>query len=298
MSVASKIRDTIAGVVPGADPETAAAIERVHAADALLSDLQLKEQAAAGELTKLERLEGQEALAAEQGDRSRYDKYRSEVEGAQEALRRLQAAIREAARQQHEAKVHLHQLGKRGQIKTAKRLTKMRADATAEYVAASAAEAKALERLLEINDKIAFFWPGGGPPAGALLGTDELMPAIAVERFRLLPRTPLESRPKLPGADSGVFLPAPKEIKPIATAMDEANSYLLRVIEQGPVLPDRNEAPEAAPDLATDPDAELLNVPEAPRLNAQPAKGRTFHADEVMAEIKTVQVSVEKEKRK
>jgi hypothetical protein len=294
MSVASKIRDTIAGVVPGADPETAAAIERVHAADALLSDLQAKEQAAAGELTKLERLEGQEALAAEQGDRSRYDKYRSEVEGAQEAVRRLQAAIREAARLQHEAKVHLHQLGKRGQIKTAKRLTKMRADAIADLTAAYEAEAKAQERLLEINDKIAFFWPGGGPPAGALLGTDELMPAIAVERFRVLPRAPLQTRPKLPGADSGVFLAAPKDIKPIATTIEEANGYLLRLIEQGPV----QAAPETPPDLAPDPAAELLNVPEAPRLNAQPAKGPMVHADQVMATIRPVHLSVEKEKRK
>lgn len=275
MSVASKIKDAIAGMVPDADPETVTAIDRVHAAAALLTDLRAKEQTAIADLHQLERREGQEALAAEQGDRSRYEKYSAEVERAREVLRRLQAALREASRQEHEAKSQLHLLGKRGQIKTAKRLTKMRADAIADLAGAYEAEAKAQERLLEINDKIAFSWPDGAPPAGGLIGSTELMDAIAVERFRMLPRTPLQGhRPTLPGANNGTFLPAPKDIKSLAQAMDEANAYLLDLVEQGPVPAPQDTRHDPLPALDNEQSAPR---PQAPIINANNIPLKTVH---------------------
>ena len=119
-----------------------------------------------------------------------------------------------------------------------------RVDHAKAFEAALAATVQALRDLVEASRAAAAAWPGTPPNFGAALSDSELTNLIAFEMFRQghVPRMtggqrPADRRfPSLPAPKSPSFdfTDQPQLVPSLASKIDEANNYALRILHGGP----------------------------------------------------------------
>ncbi len=257
------------------------AIDAVHEAEELVQSLETKLLTLSIARTKAEEQLGAAALLAEADPDGLDAEYQAKVKAVEEIeayQRRVRQALKSAGSKLQAAKADVHTLGQADLVKTQTRFTVARAKAAERMSAGLKEYAAGYLDLHRANERIAFSWPAGVLPRGALLDASEIANALAIELFRVCPTEVLKKgTPPLPGARPSFGLGNPALLKSFSDTLAEANAYLLqRVAEVPSVHLSIDPVEYVAPALAEP-------QPVEPAEPAQPVQTR--NAVELMAEM-------------
>jgi hypothetical protein len=271
----SKLTDTIkAFAASEGEDATTAAVRAVHDARALHGKLYAEGEKLQRERHELEVKLGTVAL----DDRAAFDALDKQHQKLLADIRHNTVAQDAASDRLQEAQRRLREITNDSflhKVEKKARLTERQANEVEEAERAYIAKIKLLingrtELATMLQER------GVGTPGGLALDGDAVLELVALDLFRLNPVGALAGpgEYQMPGAVSGTLLDAAK-VTPLPDTIKQCNAALLRDLRAAPAPQPAERKAEAQPD----PDAELLNVPEAPRLNA------TLTAEQVMASL-------------
>jgi hypothetical protein len=172
-----------------------------------------------------------------------------------------EGAIELANEKVRDADRRLHLAAHRGWLKTARKLGNQRVKAAQQLSDAIALYLKARVKILEVGAAIASSWPlPGQAPNEAVISIADLDRMIGIEILRVEGLHPLSRRP--PGATNSPYIEL-SDLVPLADQLEQANSLVVRLIEQGPTAPVA-ALPEVPPEVSVIeamPDPDGLDLP-------------------------------------
>jgi len=216
--------------------------------------------------------------AALDDDRSAFDKLDQQHQRLLADIRHNSAAQEAASARLKETQQNLHATTAGDFLRKVERKMRLTERQAEEVEQAERAYISATNRLIKTRRDLSAMIQARGviPPLGLALDGNSILDLIALDLFRLNPVGVLSGpgQFKTPGASSGTLLDAAK-ITPLPDAIKLANVAMLDKLKAAPVPPAPTETKGKAADakgkpeaVDQDADADLLNVPPAPRLNA------------------------------
>lgn len=256
------------------DDATTAAVKAVQDARALHAKLYEQGQELQRQRHDLEVQLGNVAL----DDRAAFDALDKQHQKLLADVRHNSAAQEAAAARLQDMQRQLHEVTNNDFLRQIEKKCRLSERQIAELAEIAANYTRTLQRAINGRRDIHALLTARGiiPPLGMALDGSALISLLETELLRLNPVGLLSSASEFrtPGAASPVLAGNAAALTPMADAIKLANMSLLDKLKATPVAPVEAKAkPEAAPD----PDAELLNVPPAPKPEAR------LNAAEIMA---------------
>jgi hypothetical protein len=262
MSIASKITGALSATKDKQPETNAAAVDAVRDAENILARLESETAEHAAEIETLKRRLGQLALEANGATSDQVNAAEAELEAKTRGLSKLRYARAAAVEKLRAARADQVRVANAGYLRTAKRLAKQRDEAAAGLSNAISELVKHWTAIHAANRKLAMSFPGS-VPSGSLSDPNEVKRVVESELYRLASAATLRDAPSFPGARSPTLdmIALPAGLPSLVSQIADANAYLIRTLEAGPLS---KIAPAAIEEFAPTDDPTV--VPAAPPL--------------------------------